>query len=128
MKARTGLVLLDDLHHLAHVQADLGALLLLVVCDGHILVQEQRVRGAAVPCNRHALRYITLPLLVRKTFENLDFPLFRANPAHVAISLHLPPLQPSVFDWSGLDGNIPRPKHTNYSVIMDSGRSIDLWK
>lgn len=39
----TRFIFLDDLHNLAHVQTDLRALLLLVVGDGHVLVEEQRV-------------------------------------------------------------------------------------
>lgn len=42
-KDPTGFILLDDLHHLPDVQADLRALLFLVVGDGHVLVQQQRV-------------------------------------------------------------------------------------
>lgn len=42
-KDPTGLIFLNDLHHLPHVQADLRALLFLIVGDGHVLVQQQRV-------------------------------------------------------------------------------------
>lgn len=46
----TRLVFLDDLHHLTHMQADLRALLLLVVCDCHILVKEKRVCSGRISC------------------------------------------------------------------------------
>ena len=57
----TRLVLLDDLHHLSHVQADLRALLLLVVGDGYILIQDKPVCSTGVSCCRiqRSHRYIT---------------------------------------------------------------------
>lgn len=52
MSRLTRLILLDDLHHLAHVQADLGALLLLVVGDSHVLVEKQWVGRGRVACSK----------------------------------------------------------------------------
>lgn len=44
----TRFVFLNHLHHLAHMQTDLRALLLLIVCDCHILVKEERVCSRGV--------------------------------------------------------------------------------
>lgn len=48
----TRLIFFDDLHHLAHMQTDLRALLILVVCDCHILVQEKSISCRRVSCQR----------------------------------------------------------------------------
>lgn len=52
MSRLTRLILLDDLNHLTHVQGDLGALLLLVVGDGHVLVEQQGVGRGRVPYSK----------------------------------------------------------------------------
>lgn len=42
------LIFLNDLHHLADMETDLRALLLLIVCDRYILIEEERVSSGGV--------------------------------------------------------------------------------